>query len=395
MHPLSLIYQTVFLILTTCVSVSYGQPKGETIQENADGRFTFGYKEQPLLFGYPHNFSSSHFILKAGNRQGSNAKGLYSIKHLQGKRRTKVKIIGLDTEKGAKRSETHFSFANLSVIQRLIPVNDQLEPVPLGEYGSFYRIEYEITNHASISVPVGLNLMLDAMIEGKDNCLATADGNIVMLDEIFSSVNVPEKVIFHKDHMDPTAPRGVLLTVPEQNDQKINALSVGQWAHLSNLFSLQTNEGVTQYTDDSAVMIEWKSIELPPKQTRRYVVYFGTNIKAPLNVQHYAPQDMEKLELFFDAGSSNLSPEAEQKIEQFVKDKYIRAVLLEGYADASGSEAINQQLAADRIASVSFKLQMSGVKFERILEKSHGEFFANEDLEDEQNARKVIITVWR
>lgn len=393
MRLLSLVL-TLSLLLALPVPVLMGQISGESVEENADGRFTIGYEEQTLLFGYPHRYSSSHFILKVGSRQASNSEGLYKIDHLKGRRETKVKIIGLETEKGSRHSSTTFNFAGVELKQHLIPVDADLTPVPLGEFGQYYRIEYEVTNKSTQPLSIGLNLILDAMVNGKDNCIAMADGQLVMLDEIFSSLSIPEKVVFHRDHTDPLAPKAVLL-VNGNPENPVNSLCVGQWAHLSNLFNLQTSEAVSQFTDDSAVMLEWKSIDLAPMQTRRYVVYYGSPDAVPVNLQYHSPKKVEKLEVFFPPNDSNLTPEANAQIENFVKNTYIKAALLEGYADASGSEIINQQLADDRIGSVSFKLQMLGVKFERILEKSHGEFFANESLRNEQKARKVIITVWR
>ncbi len=373
----------------------WAQQKPEvTTEPDADGRFTIGFDEKTLLFGYPHQFSSSHFIIKVGSRQASNTDGLYKIQHLKGERTTKAKIIGLETEKGSRHSSTLFMFSRLAIKQRLIPVNGNLQPVELGEYGQYYMIEYEITNTADYPQSVGFDLMLDAMVGEKDNCLATADGQLVMLDEIFGSLSVPEEVTFHQDHADPTSMKARLVTeVP--GAEKPAALCVGQWAHLTNVFSLLSTESVSQYTDDSAIMLEWNLADLPPKQTRKYAVYFGSPSPEPINLQYHSPKKVEKLEIFFPAGDSNLTPEAESKIADFIKSKYIRAVLLEGYTDATGNEVLNQQLAIDRIESASFKLQMLGVKYERILAKSHGEFFANEDKANEQLARKVVITVWR
>ncbi|MGF1532212.1 MAG: OmpA family protein [Bernardetiaceae bacterium] len=391
-----------FLLVVTLslFSFSGGHPPEERVEKSADGRFTIGYQDHPLLFGYPHRYSSSHFILQAGARLASNSPDFYQTQHLLGERITRAKIVGLETEVGSRYIETHFSFAQLSIKQKLIPVDAQLQPVPLGKDGTYYRIEYEITNNADRRIPVGLSLMLDAKIEDKDNCVATGDGQLVMLDEVFAYPAIPRKVVFHHDHTNPTAAQAIVLTQETEDSHPMDALCVGQWAYLSNIFRLDTSEGVMQYTDDSAVLMEWKPSDLPPKQTRRYVVHLGGPSGKALNAQAHTPKKTQSLEVFFEVNSANVSEESKKEIENFIKANHYAGLsaFLEGYADATGDVQQNLHLAADRIDAVSFVLQMLGLKYDHILTKAHGEFFANEaDTRPSTTTkdRKVRITIWR
>jgi outer membrane protein OmpA-like peptidoglycan-associated protein len=237
--------------------------------------------------------------------------------------------------------------------------------------------------------------MLDVMVDKNDACQATADGKSVLLDAKFYDAKVPNKMIFYKNKHNPSSEKFIVHT-KTPTTPKPDAACMGQWVFLSNVLNFSQHES-HPFTDDSALMLNWKDKVLGAGDTLNLAVYMGTP-NTTVKVQHYEPKNKVTREVYFEKGSDQLSPEGENIIQSLVKNLGVRPkpILIEGYTDSSGDPDKNLELSQGRIANVSTKMQMFGIKYKMILTKSHGEFYANEyDDESGKNDRKVVITAWK
>ena len=137
---------SLFLLLTTlflgaCAKILKNNPTINRIKYECggpdDGRFTVGANNIRLMYGFPIPASTSHFVVKVGDKFASNYKGLGStVTYICTTK--KFKTIG-----NKKFSEMEFLFENIKIKQRLVPVNDDLAEVDSLTPCRYYRIEYE------------------------------------------------------------------------------------------------------------------------------------------------------------------------------------------------------------------------------------------------------------
>ena len=354
-----------------------------------DGRFTLGYGDKSILFGYPYSFSTSHFVLQSSGKYASNNPELSQTRPLKG-------VLISEVEQNSDIlfiSKVIYTYDNLLITQTLEPVDANLNEVEDISKGNFYKIEYEIENQSDASREIEFTLLLDAMIETDDACKISADGSRIGMDRKFEGNKIPLHFAFYNGSLQAQ------LVTRHKNVITPDMAYVGQWAYLTNVLQLEQQK-VGNYTDDSAVILRWNTKTLKKGQTRTFRVFYGVpKGKEGINLQHHQPDRKSEITLYFDANKSQLSSEEEARLREFVGARRWKAALVEGYTDAKGSEHVNLELSKDRISNVSYSLQMFGIKYEKILRKSHGEFFARNDEvakgNGEQKDRKVVVTIWR
>ncbi len=354
-----------------------------------DGRFTIGYGNKSILFGYPYSFSTSHFVLQSSGKYASNNPELSQTQALKG-------ILISEAEEDADfifTSKVIYVYDNLLITQTLEPVDTDLEDMEKSSKGNFYKIEYEIENQSDAPRDIEFTLLLDPMIEADDICKLSADGSHIGMNTKFETNKIPFHFAFYNGNLQAQ------LVTKHKNVTSPDLAYVGQWAYLTTILQLGQQE-VGSYTDDSAIMLRWNTKSLRKGQIRTFRVFYGVpNGREGINLQHHQPNKKSQITLYFDANESQLSSEEETRLRDFIGARRWRAALVEGYTDAKGSEHINLELSKDRISQVSYALQMFGIKYEKILHKSHGEFFARNDEttrgNGEQEDRKVVVTVWR
>ncbi|WP_027001239.1 OmpA family protein [Hugenholtzia roseola] len=354
-------------------------------QEPHDGRFTLGSKSQTFLFGYPYHFSSSHFVIGSNGKYASNNPDLKQVVDLEGN----PLIAEHPHARGSQVGSLRYTFDNLQITQSLIPTNEKFEPIGKGEYGSFYEIRYEIENHSDIEREVSFSMLLDVMLGGNDGVKIEADGRVVKMDECFFGEKVPHRFIFQdadlRAHLFTRVGKAI---APDK-------ICAGQWAYLAGVVDFET-QTVEQYTDDTALMLTWDTKTLAPKEKRVCSFYFGSlSEQTELQFQYHKPLRKEQITLFFGSGESTLSETEEQKLRELIGSRRYKAVLVEGFTDSVGDRKRNLELSKDRIDNVSYHLQMCGISFEKILRKSHGQFFALEGSQGADQDRKVVVTFWK
>lgn len=354
-----------------------------------DGRFTIGYGDKSILFGYPYSYSTSHFVLQSSGKYASNNPEFSQTKELQG-----VLISAIEENSDLTfTSKVMYTYDNLLITQTLEPVDSDLEELENTSKGNFYKIEYEIENQSDAPRDIEFTLLLDPMINGDDMCKLSADGSHVGIDTKFEAEKMPFHFSFYNGGLQAQ------LITKHQNVISPDLAYIGQWAYLTNVLQLEQQK-IGKYTDDSAIVLKWNTQPLKKGEIRTFRVFYGVpKGKEGVNLQHHHPIKKTQLTLYFDANKSQLSPEEETRLRNFIGARRWKAALVEGYSDAKGSEQVNLELSKERISQVSYALQMFGVKYEKILHKSHGEFFARNDEttrgSGDKKDRKVVVTVWK
>jgi len=104
-------------------------------------------------------------------------------------------------------------------------------------------------------------------------------------------------------------------------------------------------------------------------------------------------------DVLFDTGRAELRGTNHRNIQQLAE--YLRAnperrVLVEGFTDSTGSDALNQQLSERRAASVANALRRLGVAAERIASGGYGKEYPvadNADVQSRQLNRRVEVII--
>lgn len=378
------IQSLLFVLLLTIAHSLFAQ---NISKDASDGRVTIGDGKNSYLFGFPFNYSTSHFIVNCGGRVASNSPNLFKVKHLTGELTEKK-------GKGSQSSEVVFDFAGFDIIQRIEPCDKDLKPVGNDTYGKFYKFSYTLLNRTDLPQDVSLMTLWDVNVSGNDRAsVALHTGKAVKLNEQFSGANIPEEIIFLKSGL--SAPEQISFVINRNISLPPQHVSVGHWPYLMNVFDFTAIEN-TNNSYDTSLMMQWKTSSLAPRDSVVFVFYAGSKYAKELNLQTHKIEKQEQVTVYFNKGKSDLSENAEFILQNFISGKRPKAVLVEGFADATGSEEKNLILSEQRIENVSFKLQMFGVPFEKILKKSYGEFYAHQYAsEDDKEERKVIITIWK
>ncbi len=351
-----------------------------------DGRFTMGAEEKSVLFGYPLNYSSSHFILSSNGRYASNNPAFYQklVKYIQGS------ILETTSDESSARSSTTYSFDNLSINQRLIPLSSDLKEIGSTGYGQAYRIEYEITNAVESEHNLAFSLMLDVKLGDNDGVVSKCGGKSLVMDKRIEG-NTPLDYSFEHNN------KVLHIKQDTAHSKRATMVCYGQWSLLKNLLDMSHSQTVKHSTNDAALLLHWKAT-LKKNEKITFSVILSSNLPQ-LTMQHHDIKRVIKDTIYFAAGSSALDSLGRQKLGAFIRNYRMRGILIEGYTDATGSEEKNLELAKKRIAVVSTEMQQLGAQYRNILTKSHGEFYATDDAHidpsHKRDDRKVVLTGWK
>lgn len=103
--------------------------------------------------------------------------------------------------------------------------------------------------------------------------------------------------------------------------------------------------------------------------------------------------------VYFDVGSSVIKPEGYQELDWFVQQvkPYPKAVIeVNGFADATGGDAVNQRISAERAENVSRYLVSRGIQQSQIAPLGFASEFpakSNETPSGRKSNRRVEVTV--
>ncbi|MGR3993560.1 OmpA family protein [Pseudomonas sp. 1121_17] len=106
-------------------------------------------------------------------------------------------------------------------------------------------------------------------------------------------------------------------------------------------------------------------------------------------------------DVLFDTGRAELRSASQRNIRQlaqYLQDNPQRKVLVEGFTDSTGSDALNQQLSERRAAAVGNALRRQGVSADRIVTAGYGKEYpvaTNADAQSRQLNRRVEVIISR
>lgn len=395
----------VVLLFSTCKKppVSSG---GEFSVEDCggpdDGRFTIGANGIRLMYGFPIPASTSHFVLKVGDKYASNYGRLPNVKKICTKK--KFKVVG-----NKKFSEMEFKFEGILITQRLIPVDDNLKEVDSLSPARYYLIEYEFENTKLEAREVAFQLLIDNMIADNDAPKLDGDGTMVDVETKYTASQVPNQVFLYRKARDLSDHTAEILTSREKA-VKPDELAIGRWPYFHKV--------VWDYTPcncpytDAAVLMRWNAQRLSLGQKRRIGVYYGMARKSNKSVQqdvvHLQTTFTENTSMrlfadtaYFDNASAALSREFTNRIDQILQGRDPRkviGVLVEGHTDAKGTDEANVEYSRKRAKSVMDYLAKKGIPNEKVVPKGYGEMYALQPPQAEKDGnskdRKAIIVMY-
>lgn len=136
----------------------------------------------------------------------------------------------------------------------------------------------------------------------------------------------------------------------------------------------------TQEAQSRSAQLEAQLAALAAKKTERGMVITLRGVLFGTDQSHLTPMGMKTA----------------QKLADVLKQNPERKVLIEGYADSSGSDEHNQVLSENRANAVATALQGMGISAERISTKGYGEAYpvtSNATAQNRQMNRRVEIVL--
>ncbi|MCS6796448.1 MAG: OmpA family protein [Raineya sp.] len=367
-----------------------------------DGRFTIGANGIRLMYGFPIPASTSHFVVKVGDKFASNYGRLPGVKKICTKK--KFKVVG-----NRKFSEMEFKFEGITITQRLIPVDDSLKETDSLSPARYYLIEYEFENNKVEPREVAFQLLIDNMIADNDAPKLDGDGTMVDVETKYVGNQVPKQVFLYRKARDLSDHTAEILTAKEKA-VKPDELAIGRWPYFHKI--------VWDYTPcncpytDAAVIMRWNLQTLASGQKRRVGVYYGmarkTGKSPSQDVVHLQTAFSENISMrlfadtaYFDNASAVLSKDFTNRIDQILQGRDVRkviGVLVEGHTDAKGTDEANVEYSRKRAKSVMDYLAKKGIPHEKVVPKGYGEMYALQTTEAETNGnpkdRKAVIIMY-
>ncbi len=279
-------YFVVFLL-------SFFSLKGlaDVITTTSDARFTIGSNRGSLLFGFPHEVSTSHFVLKVGARYASNKPNLAKTTYIQGL----LNVHG-SSGKGSKSSVAVFDFEGVQLVQRITPLDKKLKAVSPGLYGQFYEVSYEIINKVKRTKAVGLNLLLDTSIgESGKEFIDLGDKSRIGYTAKYSKDNVPKKVSLIENSNDKKNRINALIFFPKKESVFPSEVYVGDWGHLNKALWGAIIPKNKKYKDPS-LLVKWGQVKLSAKGKTVFKTQLGMYQKdTELILKHHNPNYYENV----------------------------------------------------------------------------------------------------
>jgi len=355
-----------------------------------DGRFTIGTGSRRLMYGYPIPYSTSHFVVAVDGRYASNNPRFpNSVEYLTGT------LQARGTEASA-HTEITFTFNGVEITQRLIPVDARFQDVAVGQWGQYYRIEYEITNPSDATKTVGLSLLLDTMIDDNDASPMDADGQRVTRQTSFTAPSIPAEVLVYRNPSNTNDLVASLVT-DKGKAVKPDYLYVGRWPYLhSVVWDVNLADGT--YTD-SGILAKWNEQPIAPRGRRYVATHYGLPHGGQLTLLTHAEGfRRDTTNVYFDLGKADVGAEARRMLDSLISGRTITGAFIEVYTDAVGNEEANIQLSKRRADNVIQYLQSRNIPREIIIPKAYGEAFADQSAEarkgGKQQDRRATVVVF-
>lgn len=392
--PVIIILFTLFL--SGCASFGSGcaavmDPAGTTARiPGEDGRFTIGTGSKRLMYGYPIPYSTSHFVVAVDGRYASNNPRFpSSVEYLTG-------TLQARGTQASAHTEITFAFNGVEITQRLIPVDAQFKDVAVGQWGQYYRIEYEINNPTDATKTVGISLLIDTMIDDNDASQMDANGQRISRQESFNAPAIPSEVIVYRvpGNLDELA---ASLVTDKGKAVKPDYLYVGRWPYLhSVIWDVSLADG--SYTD-SGILAKWNEQQIAARGRRYVATHYGLPRPGQLTLLTHAEGfQRDTTNVYFDLGKADITTAARQSIDSLVSGRTITGAFVEVYTDAVGKEDANIQLSKRRADNVMQYLRSKNIPQEVIIPKSYGESFADQSEEarkaGRQGDRRATIVVF-
>ncbi len=302
---------------TNIDSITYKFPR-------SDGRFTLGVNGKRLMYGYPYAYSTSHFVVKIDNHIASNYAGfgwpsIFAVKKKFWKRmldklllrgnslyalpspfqdpnliylRDTLKVIG--TKKSSLRTTITYKCKGIKITQKLTPLDAELNPVKIGEYGQYYKVEYIFVNTTDTMRNIGLLTLYDTMMDNNDACrmdaFATDDKSFKRIrtkrgyETYFAGQEIPKRVLaYHNATRGKSGLTGDFLTM-KKSATPPDEMFIGPWPVYHSVVWDYAPPEVLQRYSDSAILMKWDQQKLSKGDTLRIFIYYGLFNKGKLEL---------------------------------------------------------------------------------------------------------------
>ncbi len=367
------------LLAVVAVLVSCSSSRFQIARE--DGRFTIGAGGQRLMYGYPVPYSTSHFVLDVDGSFAANTPAFPSdrVTYLHNP-------VTTVAEGGSASKSVAFEFDGVRVTQRLVPVDRTFTDVRPGEWGQYYRIEYEIENLTDDQKSVGLMLLIDTMIGDNDASQMDADHTRVRSQTRFRGDRVPGTVLVYHT---PGNSRDLTAALVTDQGRAIrpDELFIGRWPELHTAVWEPTVSSEPYF--DSAIILKWDEQTVAPHGSRYVATHYGLPHEGHVQVLTESPSFRRAAtSVYFDFASDELTPTEMAKIDALLDGVQVSGAFVDVYSDAVGDAPANLALSKRRAEAVERHLESRGVPPESIVPKSHGETEADQSAADRQAGKR-------
>jgi len=346
-----------------------------------NGQFTLGFDNQPILFGYPHNYSNSFFRIAYKNEKFTNNEARPAgYKYLN--------AIGLKfaEQQFADLSRLYYRMPNLVVTQSILKSDS------VSSDSEFFEINYKLTNTSDSKIEVSdFSLFTDFNAYNSDDCMVEKNDTVVSLNSILKDIRKPYEI-----QINTTSNQSVSVIYGLSEKIQPAKIVVGHWQKL-----IEATENLTplKYNDDSGLLQTWQQVNVPAHDS----VFLGFTLKIPkgklltYEYHNYAPAD--SLTVYYISDEAVISNEWVNEIRKFIEGKQYKFVLIDGFTDLKGDNERNYNLAKRRTEAMKQCLRSVGVESGKILVKNNGEFYANQNSKEKDMVigldRKVRILLYR
>ncbi|MBU1720616.1 MAG: hypothetical protein KKA07_16245, partial [Bacteroidetes bacterium] len=289
---------------------------------DCDGRYTLGVKNQRIMYGYPYPFSTSHFavnldgviasnsprlalgelwdLLVAAQKKQNIFQRIFNVFKKRKLKKKKFKFTGVDyltgdlslsiSKNGSTRMEITYYYKDISITQRCIPVDKNLDDVSETGFGQYYRIEYVIRNLGHENRKAGILLLLDTMIDDNDACQMDAFDTDDP-EKMFSKIQIGKKKERQTEraYLSPDVPKRILVyhdskkgisdltgdVITNKKEATIpDEIYIGRWPYFYGVKWYVGIDKPRKYRD-SAIIMKWKERNVAPADSVKFVTYFG------------------------------------------------------------------------------------------------------------------------
>jgi len=295
------------LLIFCCISNIYAAPNDTSIVHDNDGRFTLGVKEKKLMYGFPNPLSTSHFVVKVNKEYCSSRSGLTQAQYVKGD----LKTITYGTAIG---SEIEYDFKRISITQRLVPVNSQLQETKNVDEVQYYRIEYTIVNQSNTPKDIGMMMFYDTQVSENDACWvepfpasfmeqikdSTKRTKPTLIDKLsfgflggkygqehlYAANDVPSIVLAYRNKWKKTDDVTGCFVIDQVKATRPDELLIGRWPFYYGItWDFDNPNSLRKKYTDSAVLLRWKQRTVQPGETVYFATYYGLYNAGGLNLK--------------------------------------------------------------------------------------------------------------